>query len=844
MSVDRIEANGLEMELAPRRLSGRLIGGWYLRGLVAVVVQLPALALGALVLTPTAWSIAVVVLSPRYRFVTVCSAAVICAVWTWRQLWSPTTESADGTSPGPAASGSAGSAQSAARGPVRNGSAESGPPGVAESGSRESVPSGSAGVAVSGLPRPRGSGSWGSAESCPAGGEEGEPMVSGSPGLPDRESGKGGSGRSTRRGSGRRRWVPYWPELGVWLAWLAGAVGAGVHYGARGNWGWAEAAGVGAVLLGVWWWLGRRGTRRWYWAALLPGVVVAAGMIAAIVATAGSEAYWMTVVWVGATFGLLVFTVWMAWLLRRTWWPWWPLIVPFGVSAFVAGLAWRLIFEPIVDPVTSVKMQAFLYALMLGAAFAWIWFGALFVLLRAAAASIESDPVRRAYLERRTGIRRYWRLVVMLNPVIMIVGLVVTVAAARVFDIILVGVPGPLQYTLDSVTVHWWHLPSDTAADHVAAAAFSLPLALVVGVVAWFLQVGIRRHHARWPAPGPAAVPVRLRIPVSGVSGPRLARHEIWILTCARGVGIGFAKCWAPVRSVLGRRVERIANNGKTLAAQDDPPLGTRPAERRLVAVVRASRLSFRIGAVPLAALAPLVVLFVMTWAGFDGPALIGARSIWGDTELWRGLIDTGVVAVVATFLTVSAALPPAYYAATLRPDKLPSRALMTCLVVFAVLPAQVYLGPIRAVIVRYDLAGTSIPLILMHAAIGLPIAIMILRGALLAPADGPLSDTRREPASTSIMVRSVLHSAGPALVAVAVLQLVQVWNDFFIGLQVRGADASPWSLLLWSDARQFHESTAHLAAGALLSAVPPVVLLLATWRRFLVPGLTGGALR
>ncbi|WP_067676818.1 hypothetical protein [Nocardia miyunensis] len=732
MTVDRIEANGLTMELAPRRLSGRLIGGWYLRGVVAFAVQIPALALGALVLVPTGWSVAVVVFSPRHRFVTVCCAAVICAVWTWRRLWSS--------------------------------------------------------------PRPR---------------------------------------------------VPRWPELCVWLAWLVGVAWAGVAFGARGNWGWSQVAGAGAVLLAVWWWLGRRWPGRWYCAALLPAAVASAGMIAAITATAGSEAYWMTLVWVAATFGLLVFTVWMAWLLRRTWWPWWPLIVPFGVSAFVAGLAWRLIFEPIVDPVTDVRFQALLYALMLGAAFAWIWFGALFVLLRAAAASIESDPVRRAYLERETGLRRYWRLVVMLNPVIMIVGLVVTVAAARVFDIILVGVPGPLQYTLDSVTVHWWHLPSDTAADHVAAAAFSLPLALVVGVVAWFLQVGIRRHHARWPAPGVATVPVRLRLPVSDATGdrPELARHEAWILARVRPVIRGIGTGWVTVRSAIGGRVARLAG-AKGFVNQKDSRFDSRPAERRLVAVVRAGRLCFRIGALPLAALAPLVVLFVMTWAGFDGPALIGPTSIWSDTELWRGLMDTGVVAVVATFLTVSAALPPAYYAATLRPDRVPSRVLMTFLVVFAVLPAQVYLGPIRAIIDRYDLAGTSIPLILTHAAIGLPIAIMILRGALLAPADGPLSDTRREPASTSIMVRSVLHSAGPALVAVAVLQLVQVWNDFFIGLQVRGADASPWSLLLWSDARQFHESTAHLAAGALLSAVPPVVLLLATWRRFLVPGLTGGALR
>jgi alpha-glucoside transport system permease protein len=68
--------------------------------------------------------------------------------------------------------------------------------------------------------------------------------------------------------------------------------------------------------------------------------------------------------------------------------------------------------------------------------------------------------------------------------------------------------------------------------------------------------------------------------------------------------------------------------------------------------------------------------------------------------------------------------------------------------------------------------------------------------------------------------------------------------NDFFVGLQVSGADVSPWSLLLWGEARQLHENLAHLAAGALVSAVPPVVLLLVTWHRWLVPGLTGGVLR
>jgi alpha-glucoside transport system permease protein len=168
----------------------------------------------------------------------------------------------------------------------------------------------------------------------------------------------------------------------------------------------------------------------------------------------------------------------------------------------------------------------------------------------------------------------------------------------------------------------------------------------------------------------------------------------------------------------------------------------------------------------------------------------------------------------------------------------------MVTLVVLSVVPAQTYLGPLDAFIDAFGLSGTRIPLILVHAAAGLPIAILILRGAMLAPPGSPADDALHGLASPGTIAHRVLASAGPALGAVAVLEFIQVWNDFFIGLMVSGAGASPWSLLLWGEARQFNDNAAELAAGALLSALLPVGLLLSTWRRWLVPGLTGGVLR
>ncbi|MGW4249765.1 hypothetical protein, partial [Nocardia sp. NPDC004722] len=214
-----------------------------------------------------------------------------------------------------------------------------------------------------------------------------------------------------------------------------------------------------------------------------------------------------------------------------------------------------------------------------------------------------------------------------------------------------------------------------------------------------------------------------------------------------------------------------------------------------------------------------------------------------GDRALWRALGTTAVVAFFATATVVVAALPVAHRLAGLRTGFV-SRIVVPALVILTVLPAQMYLGPLHRLVTVLGPTGNPVPLIVTHAAAGLPIAILILRGALLAPAYSPAADALYGFAPAGVVRRRLLNTASPALGAVAVLEFIQVWNDFFIGLLIGGPGASPWSVLLWGDARQFNENSAQLAAGALISAVVPVTLLLLCWRRFVMPGLAGGALR
>ncbi|WP_330253441.1 hypothetical protein OG874_02180 [Nocardia sp. NBC_00565] len=489
----------------------------------------------------------------------------------------------------------------------------------------------------------------------------------------------------------------------------------------------------------------------------------------------GVWAYLRTLLWVVFGLTLLLAALVIAWWSRNARWLSAPLIIPFGISAFVSGVAFRLIFENLADRfgIDTVGWYRVWYAVMLGSAFLWTWLGFLTGLFRADIRAIEADPVRSGYLHGERKRLPVARLLELVRPVLLILGLVVGVAAARVFDVVLIGVPGSMQYQVDSATVQWWRLATDPDPDLGAgvAAAYALPLAVLVGFVAWLLQTGVRRHQVGWSA---SAIPTRV-----DHARPRIG----------------------PVRAT-------------------------------------------GIALVSVFALIPILVLIAVCLDSPTGSGLSAITGMWHDQVFQHAWQTTFLVAGLATIVVVAAALPVAHRLASIRPDRMVARIAVVSLVVLSVLPAQSYLGSLDAFIDAFGLSGTRIPLIFVHAAAGLPIAILILRGAMLAPPNSPAADVLHGLASPGTIMRRLLESAGPAVVAVAVLEFIQVWNDFFIGLMMNGAGASPWSLLLWGEARQFNENAARLAAGSLLSAVLPVLLLLATWRRWLVPGLTGRALR
>jgi alpha-glucoside transport system permease protein len=469
------------------------------------------------------------------------------------------------------------------------------------------------------------------------------------------------------------------------------------------------------------------------------------------------------------------------------------LVIPFAVSVLVSGATFRLIFDPAPErgTVTAVWTRLFgsspvwlgpgLFWLVLVSAFGWTWLGYVVSLFRAGLDAIPDDVSRTVAAEGVTGWRRLSALELpMLRPITGVVMLTLVIAAVRVFDLILIVVPGPMQRSADVLGLNWWRATTDGGSGRTAA----------LGVVLFAIVAAF------------------------GVIGVRGLRRRRWAMPVAV----------VPHDASLGR---------------------PKPSKR-----VR--RIGWTVGfAVSLVWILPAVVLVA---TALHSPREAGLRGWWSlsgigfssfaaaaNIGLFRALLSTVLIAGAATAVLLVIAVPTAYLVAWGGLPHWLGRVVTSAFVVLAVTPVQMYAAPLRDAIGAAGLAGSRIALALVHAAAGLPFAVLLLRSAFASAPPVLVSEALQGPARQSAVLATVQRTYRPALVAVAVLEFVLVWNDFIVGFLISGPGTTPLSLVLWGEARQFSASSGTVAAAAVVASVVPVVLMLSFWQT-VVRGLTVGS--
>ncbi|HEY3556931.1 MAG TPA: ABC transporter permease subunit [Kribbella sp.] len=470
------------------------------------------------------------------------------------------------------------------------------------------------------------------------------------------------------------------------------------------------------------------------------------------------------------------------------------LVIPFAVSVLASGVTFRMIFDPTAErgTITAVSTRLFgsspvwlgpgLFWLVLMSAFGWTWLGYVVSLFRAGLDAIPDDVSRALAAEGVRGWKRLRALEIpLLRPITGVVTLTLVVAAVRVFDLVLIVVPGSMQRSADVLGLNWWRATT-SGVDPGRTAALGVVLFAIVAAVGLIGVRGLRRR--RWA------------MPVSVV--------------------------------------------------RQEPSLG-RPRPRRAV-----RRFGWFVGgAVALVWIFPAVVLVA---TALHSPREAGLRGWWSpsglgfssfaaaaNVGLFRALLSTLVIATAATAVLLVIAVPTAYLVAWGGLPPRLGRVAMAVFVVLAVTPVQMYAAPLRDAIDAAGLAGSRVALALVHAAAGLPFAVLLLRSAFASAPPAVVSEALQGPVRQSAVLATVQRTYRPALVAVAVLEFALVWNDFIVGFLISGPGTTPLSLVLWGEARQFSVSSGPVAAAATVASVVPVVLLLSFWRA-VVRGLTTGS--
>lgn len=217
--------------------------------------------------------------------------------------------------------------------------------------------------------------------------------------------------------------------------------------------------------------------------------------------------------------------------------------------------------------------------------------------------------------------------------------------------------------------------------------------------------------------------------------------------------------------------------------------------------------------------------------------------SILTNPSFWNSLKNSVLITVGVMVLNVTLASMLAFVFS--RVDFRGRGLLFNVLSLGLLFPLVVALLPVFIQLRQLGMLNSLWAVIVPLVTFGLPSSVVILRGFFISiPSE--LEDAAYIDGCTTFgfFWRILLPLARPALTAVAVLQVIAGWNEYFLPLLVLN-DPGLWPLPLgiMQFQGQFGTEWARVMAYVILLIIPAVVFYLFA-EKYIVTGLTGGELK
>lgn len=217
--------------------------------------------------------------------------------------------------------------------------------------------------------------------------------------------------------------------------------------------------------------------------------------------------------------------------------------------------------------------------------------------------------------------------------------------------------------------------------------------------------------------------------------------------------------------------------------------------------------------------------------------------SLFQRTDFMIALANSLIVGIVVALLTVAIAVPASYSISRFR---YLGRDVMAALILGTqMLPGVAVMVPIVVIVRSLGLTNTLTALIFIHLALGLPIAVWMLRGYIdSVPRELEEAAMIDGTGQIGAMLRITFPLIRPAVVAVGTFAFVLSWGEYLMALAlISKTEVKTLPLALQTLFDPYSFSWGEVMAGGVVIALPTIVLFL-MFRNQLVGGLTSGGVK
>jgi len=227
-------------------------------------------------------------------------------------------------------------------------------------------------------------------------------------------------------------------------------------------------------------------------------------------------------------------------------------------------------------------------------------------------------------------------------------------------------------------------------------------------------------------------------------------------------------------------------------------------------------------------------------------PTLANFREVLssGTSDYLANYGNSLIVASASTLIVLVVATLGAYSIERLGWPRLAVHSFLLAAAVFNAIPAITLVGAWYVGFRALGLYNTYTAVILAHATLNLPIGLWLM-ATFIREVPRELEEAARIDGCGTLQMlwRVVVPVVMPGIAATAILVFIHSWNEFVVALNLTARQTATVPVAIAKYAQENETKYTAMAAGAVLSVLPSLVLLFFA-QRAIVRGLTAGAVK